>query len=74
MNDIKQSDWAESGTRVDVPMSSAAKTHLTMLSSRLSSLSKLISRMAVLGTPSSSASNLIFLSATMLPFRTSLAL
>lgn len=38
--------------------------YLTILSS-LSSFSKLISRMAVLGTPSSSASSRIFLSATI---------
>ena len=41
------------------------RAHLTTLSS-LSSLRRLISRMAVDGTPSSSASNLIFLSATTL--------
>lgn len=42
-------------------------THLTMLSSLDSSFNKLISRIDVLGTPSSSASSLIFLSATKLP-------
>ena len=39
-------------------------SHFTTLSS-LSSLSRLISRIAVLGTPSSSASSLIFLRATI---------
>ena len=47
--------------------------YLTILSS-LSSFNKLISRMAVLGTPSSSASRRIFLSATIWLVVTSLAL
>jgi len=47
--------------------------HLTTLSS-LSSFSRLISRMAVLGTPSSSASSLIFLRATIWLFVMSRAL
>lgn len=42
-------------------------TNLTMYSS-LSSLSRLISRIAVLGTPSSSASSRIFFRATIRPF------
>ena len=49
------------------------QTYLTMLSS-LSSFNRLISRMAVLGTPSSSASSRIFLSATIWLVVTSLAL
>jgi hypothetical protein len=47
--------------------------HRTILSS-LSSLSSEISRMAVLGTPSSSASSLIFLRATIWLLLTSRAL
>lgn len=52
---------------------SRGTTHRTMCSS-LSSLSRLISRIAVLGTPSSSASSRIFFRATIEPVETSRAL
>ena len=50
------------------------RTYLTILSSLLNSFSRLISLIEVLGTPSSSASNRIFLSATKVLVRISLAL
>ena len=49
------------------------QTYLTTFSS-FNSLSRLISRMAVLGTPSSCASSLIFFRATTSPVVLSLAL
>lgn len=48
-------------------VSGCGETYLTMLSSLLSSLRSEISRIDVEGTPSSSASRRIFLSATKLP-------
>jgi hypothetical protein len=59
---MSSSLWRSEGSRSVVDV--VGKSHLTTLSS-LSSLSRLISRMAVLGTPSSSASSLIFLRATI---------
>jgi hypothetical protein len=55
-------------------MEEGEKTHLTILSSLLNSFNKLISLILVLGTPSSSASNRIFLSATKSFVRISFAL
>lgn len=64
MNDIEQS----------IISCAFSVTYLTILSSLDNSLSRLISRIEVLGTPSSSASRRIFFSATMLPVEMSRAL
>lgn len=61
VNDVEQSLLGSWSARSD---RAKQRTHLTMLSS-FNSLSKLISRIAVLGTPSSSASSLIFFRATI---------
>ena len=65
-------DIEESG--VSGMVGSLRVAHLTILSSFDNSFNKLISRIEVLGTPSSSASSRIFLSATKLPVVRSLAL
>lgn len=61
------------GARTSSCMCMRVITHRTMFSS-LSSLRRLISLIAVLGTPSSSCSSLIFFSATISPLPVSRAL
>lgn len=64
---------ARNGVSARGPAPATFQTYLTTFSS-FNSLSRLISRMAVLGTPSSSASSLIFFRATTSPVVLSLAL